>query len=476
MSSQGVAGVSGPAGEVLAALEAVLAQAREIAWWQQSDADLATAIAGLHRAETCCAAAGVAALGEAIGRGLPTADGARGGGEWFRGLVPVMPRAAKARADLAEAFGTAAQPNAELAPTGAAFAAGEISVGHAGVLVRTMDAVDEMPDMDQQTRTEAQALMLETATVVDPAQLGRAGLRLRHRLDPQAAARLARDEDRQQELRQACLVQEPSGMWFLRGTLTPVAGAALQAALDPLGQPRPAVDGSPDPRTGGMRTADALEALAQLALAARAGDPGALPIRGGASTRLVLTAELATLLADLTAPGGPAGLVPPVLATGEPGGWEVSPLTLQTLGCDAEVVPVLTDSFGRALDVGDTQYPFPPKIRRAIEVRDQHCTFRNCRAKPAWCHVHHLLPFSHGGPTSERNGALLCGRHHRYVHANGWVGQIIDGHVVWRPPNPDDPDQQFSNARVQAFERQLRALALRWLARNPQVRAPDDTS
>src|SRR5580765_4288264 len=99
MSSQGVAGASGAADEVLAELAAVLDRAREIPWWRQTDADLGRAIAAFHRAESCCAAAGVAALGEAIGRGLPAADGVRGGGEWFRGLVPVQPRAAKARSD-----------------------------------------------------------------------------------------------------------------------------------------------------------------------------------------------------------------------------------------------------------------------------------------------------------------------------------------------------------------------------------------
>ncbi len=137
--------------------------------------------------------------------------------------------------------------------------------------------------------------------MLDPTQLGKAGLRLRHRLDPGAADRLARDEDRQQEARYAWLVQESTGMWALRGLLPPVAGAALAAALDPLSAPQPAVDGTPDPRTGQQRTADALHALAELSLAARHGEPGAPTVRGGAATRLVLTAELDTLLATMSA-------------------------------------------------------------------------------------------------------------------------------------------------------------------------------
>ena len=144
------------------------------------------------------------------------------------------------------------------------------------------------------------------------------------------------------------------------------------------------------------------------------------------------------------------------------------PLTVQELACDAEILPVLTDRDGRPLDVGTTLYPFPARIRRAIEVRDRHCTFEGCTAKPAWCHTHHLTPFSAGGPTSEANGTLLCGRHHRFVHARRWQGRIIDGHVAWRPPNSTDDD--VGNAYDQHFERLLRELALRWLSRNPHLR------
>ena len=74
---------------------------------------------------------------------------------------------------------------------------------------------------------------------------------MRNRLDPHAADRLARDEDAQQDAREAYLVQERSGMWLLRALLPPVAGAALCTALDPL-----AAAGAgrrPEPRTGDRR-------------------------------------------------------------------------------------------------------------------------------------------------------------------------------------------------------------------------------
>ena len=284
-------------------------------------------------------------------------------------------------------------------------------------------------------------------------------------------------------------------MWRLHGYLPPVAGACLQAALDPLAVPEPAADGSPDARSGRMRTADALATLAELSLAARAGAPGGLPRRAGAPTRLVLTADLATLTADLTRPAGEGALAGAGfgrLETGEPGGWEISPLATQVLACGAEVVPILLDQeSGRPLDVGDTMYPFPAKIRRAIEERDRCCTFPGCSAKPPWCHTHHLIPYRRSEWTAEANGALLCGRHHRHVHAHGWTGRLVDGHVVWRQPErhsghgdreDDGVGGEATNAHQQRFERALRHLAQRWLARNHDPdgdrdgRDPNDTS
>jgi hypothetical protein len=476
MCSRGAADELLSADEAFALLPRVMAALTSAEWWRRSEAELAEAVTAFHRAESRCAAGGVAVVAEAVSRGVPLSCGQKDGARWLRSLVPVIPSVAKARAALAEAFGTAAKPNDDLAPTAAAFKAGDIAVGHAGVVVRTMDAIAAIADVDAETAAEGQALLLETAQFVDPAQLGRAGLRLQHRLDPDAAGRLARDEDRQHELREAYLLQESTGMWRLQALLPPVTGACLMAALDPLAGPEPAADGTPDPRPHRQRMADAIGHLAELSLAQRAGQPGALPRRAGASTRMIVTAELSTLTADVSRRGGSAGAAFGLLDTGEAGGWELSPLTTQVLSCGAEVVPMLLDdATGRPLDVGRTMYPFPPKVRRAIEARDQHCTFGSCTAKPSWCHTHHLLPFLKGGPTSEANGALLCGWHHRFVHAHGWVGRIIDGHVVWRPPNPlDDADNtEVTNAHIQQFERALRDLAVRWLIRTGRVRPSD---
>ncbi|WP_255467064.1 HNH endonuclease signature motif containing protein [Aeromicrobium senzhongii] len=39
---------------------------------------------------------------------------------------------------------------------------------------------------------------------------------------------------------------------------------------------------------------------------------------------------------------------------------------------------------------------------------------------PGWCESHHVMPWSRGGPTTVDDGVLLCSRHHREVHDQGW--------------------------------------------------------
>jgi hypothetical protein len=62
--------------------------------------------------------------------------------------------------------------------------------------------------------------------------------------------------------------------------------------------------------------------------------------------------------------------------------------TAEQLACIAEIIPVLLDPDGCPLDVGQSVYAFPDRIRRAIEARDHGCTFPGCTAPAPWCHTH----------------------------------------------------------------------------------------
>jgi hypothetical protein len=120
----------GAAPDVAAAFEqltAALDVLTSASWWQLPDGELVGAVVALHRAESRVAAAQVGALADAGSRGLPAGAGFKDGAGWLRGLVPVTPAQASARAGLAEAL-----PAVGLAPTRAALAAGAISPGQAG--------------------------------------------------------------------------------------------------------------------------------------------------------------------------------------------------------------------------------------------------------------------------------------------------------------------------------------------------------
>ena len=84
------------------------------------------------------------------------------------------------------------------------------------------------------------------------------------------------------------------------------------------------------------------------------------------------------------------------------------------------MVRVITDGPSQVLDVGRATRTIPPPIRRALAVRDGGCVFDGCDRPPAWTDAHHIVHWADGGPTCLDNLCLLCRRHHRLVHEQGW--------------------------------------------------------
>ena len=198
------------------------------------------------------------------------------------------------------------------------------------------------------------------------------------------------------------------GTYLVRGRLTPEIAAvllrAVEAAADALFG-----SGADEESTPEQRRADALGLLAERALAAGFGGAGGAPVSGSRAERyqVLLHVDHATL-----AEGG------------EPGrseledGTRVSAETARRLSCDAGLVEVRTDPEGGVLEVGRRTRTVPPALRRALEVRDRGCRFPGCGLR--FTDAHHIVHWAGGGETSLKNCVLLCRRHHRRVHEDGW--------------------------------------------------------
>src|SRR3989454_3409041 len=208
-------------------------------------------------------------------------------------------------------------------------------------------------------------------------------------------------------------------MVILRGRLAPEVGAVLMPALAAAREAlyeqsrSQAADATLE-----QQQADALGLLAETALH-HGIDPGA----PGERYRVVVHVD-APVLADPEAPGQS------VLQNGT----HVSAETSQRLACDASRVVMRHTADGRVVEVGARTRTIPPALRRVLHHRDQGCRFPGCGLP--FAQGHHIRHWAHGGPTTLSNLALLCRRHHRAVHEEGYqVERQPDGELKFRRPD-----------------------------------------
>ena len=92
------------------------------------------------------------------------------------------------------------------------------------------------------------------------------------------------------------------------------------------------------------------------------------------------------------------------------------------------------DAEGNVVEVGARTRTIPPALRRALHHRDQGCRFPGCGVR--FGQGHHIQHWAHGGPTTLSNLAMLCRRHHRAVHEEGYqIERQPDGELQFRRPN-----------------------------------------
>ena len=106
-------------------------------------------------------------------------------------------------------------------------------------------------------------------------------------------------------------------------------------------------------------------------------------------------------------------------------GSSIAAETARRLACDCSLVRLVEDAQGEPLNVGRKTRTIPPAIRRALNSRDQGCRFPGCAFK-RYIDGHHVRHWADGGETKLSNLVTLCRFHHRLVHEEQVVVQVLD--------------------------------------------------
>ena len=326
------------------------------------------------------------------------ADGALSAVAWVRERCNLSGGAAAERVNVARQLETLPQIEKALAK-------GNVGYQHVALIARAAENVGSAPVQKEEQN------LLKAAQTMDPGRFAAVAKGFEHRVD--AAAALL-EANHAYERRYLHLSEPQNGMVRLDGMLDLEGGATLKAALSAL-MPPPAND---DDRTPGQRRIDALVDLARRPL-----DGSKLGTVGGQRPHLLITASAETLLGLKGAPPAEIAGVGPIPME-----------TAQRLACDPTVSWLLGQAELESESASDAHRQIPAATRRALVARDRDCVFNGCHRPAIWCDGHHLVWWTRGGKTALPNLALVCGRHHRMLHEEGWTLERKDGRWVTRPP------------------------------------------
>ena len=392
----------------------------------------------VHRAGDRLAAVSTVATGVVHQSDAAAAEGFASTRAWLQ------LRCRRSESEASALVGSALDPRGDYLATGEAWLAGEVPGAAVRVITREVGlGLRALPVAERAVRREdAEGILLEVARRAPVRDVTRAAKHLRFVTDPDGMRQAALDAFDEQHLR---LTSAGAG-FDVRGYLSAETAAALTAVLQSTvdhwyrsgelaPDDQPDAHGSDDPSASRRRRLRRphLLALALGHLATRLLDAGAVGTHHGVRPHVTLTVDLDHLAAGLGGQLHVTGHDDPVL---------LPPDSIRRLLCDADLHPVvtarapsatpddatwrrafvahLTDAARSVLYLGRTQRTAPPRLRRALEVRDRHCAFPGCRIGTDRAQAHHVTEWEHGGTTDIATMVLLCHRHHHAVHEGGW--------------------------------------------------------
>ncbi|MFB9905708.1 DUF222 domain-containing protein [Allokutzneria oryzae] len=379
---------------------------------QMPEADILPMLQALEKASRLITAVSHELATQAEQRSLHVRHGCRDIAALLRGALNLTPHEARRRGRLVHELPA-------LPSTQQALREGEITLDHA---LAVSDVLRALPaTLPVEVTDDAEKVLAEQARFLNHKELQKAGKHLRAVLDQDGTLAEENEGIAKRFLR---VSQDARGWVHLTGCLDPEGGEAFRTAIHALSKPQPA-DGDADLRSTDQRQADALVALTTQAL--QAGD---LPKVGGERPHISVTIDYADLRDGLSS--GWASWGGPMTAK-----------TIRRMACDAKIIPVVLDTMGIPLDVGQAQRTVTGPLRTALAVRDKGCAFPGCTMPAAWADAHHVIHWSEGGPTALCNTVLLCRHHHTVIHDGDWEVEFDhDGLPVFIPPSWVDPQRQ----------------------------------
>ena len=415
------------AGEVLAQADAALAALSELVSADLSVLDEGQLLGLIRTVENVRRKAESfdnVAIPELEARGIPARYVLRNTSQFVAGLLNLAPSESGTRVRHAHELGVRVQLSGErseplLPVLAAARTSGLATAKQADVIIRCLGKlrggqvpVDEL--------TKAEMFLVEQAELFDASTLAGIAKQLLDTLLPDGT--LA-DERSQQRRRFLSCVPNGEGMHRLTADLDSETAALALTVLHSLAAPKPAANGDRDERTAGQRMHDAFRAVLKIALRS-----AELPRSAGvpATVLITMTAEQFETRTGLATTSF---------------GQKMSVDQALRVADQATIAWVVHDSKGGVLNYGTTQRLATEKQTLALVARDQGCAFPGCTDPPEWTEKHHVIPWSHGGPTDLSNLCLLCDFHHDRIDNHGWRVTMLDGVPWFVPPAWLDPTQ-----------------------------------
>lgn len=85
---------------------------------------------------------------------------------------------------------------------------------------------------------------------------------------------------------------------------------------------------------------------------------------------------------------------------------------------------IVLDAIGVVIDKSEQRF-FTGLARTALQIAYPGCVWPGCNVPASRCQADHMQAKCRGGPTTQENGTLFCGRHNRHKER---------GYAVWRDP------------------------------------------